>query len=127
MKHVCSKENGLRLQELGVTVESYFGWYINGNGKFDLISNDNLISKECLKDKIPAHTVGELLEATKKWGVTIKRWGGTWMASMSHPCTPDRSGFVIGKGDAKPADALALCLCEAIDQKHVDVQEVNRG
>ena len=120
---VCSLESVQELAALGVTVESYFKHMNNVVTEAVMVMPAHL----CPMDTViaPAHTVGELLEATKKWNTGIKICGGTWTASMSRASTPDRNGFVIGHRADTPQDALALCLCGAIAQGHITVEELS--
>jgi len=73
-----------------------------------------------------SYTVGELLEATKRWGVTLTRHGGTWIAAIGKDIRDFHREFVSGQSEGTPVDALALCICNAIEKKLITAEELNK-
>lgn len=127
---VCSLENGQKLAELGVKVNSYFKY----EGVF-YRSNANISTPDFYELHPPiggrksgyyygygisAYTVAELGQMLNikglapEFGTTC--CGGWWC------CCKDYYGF-----ERTEADARALMLIWLIENGHIDVEELNKG
>ena len=122
---VCSLESGKRLQELGITIPAYFGWYVNGRDEYDLLPDDNLVSMACLEYKVPAYTVAELGEMMPVFCQTSKRHDikkRVWMIQAfniqaNHPTV---------MADTE-AEARALMLIWWLNSGRATAEEINKG
>jgi len=118
----CSIEPAKRLAELGVTVKSYFCYErdISGEPHCPVVRIDMGFMPH---GYCPAYTVGELLDATKRWGVVVESCRGE--DGMDFCAWFSRFGGV--EYSDSPANALALCIIGAIKNKHITAEEINGG
>jgi hypothetical protein len=100
----CSKENGARLVELGVTVESYFVHHANGVYESRLTNKAMVIA--------PAYTAGELLDVLKKYiyHCDLAKLLGDYM-----------------QGDMCIEDILSERIIYDLENGHITKEEINEG
>lgn len=108
------------LVALGVVMDTYFMHH--KKGQLPISPREGLTRWEVENYWFPAPTVGELLEVAKSFVPCVEEDGGRWEGSLYK-----HNEFHIFRMDYNPADALILCICEAIEQGHITAAEINGG
>jgi len=117
----CSKENGQRLAELGVKVESYFSWYHDGKSLFIAdtdTSMDFMLDIACIA---PAYTACEFGEMLPDEIFTYRDKDGWNCESPVYENIDDQ--LKLSKTEA---DAKALMLIWLLEQNYITADQINK-
>ena len=121
----ASLENCQKLVGLGVTVDSYFFHVRHIGLRSEHVTHDHpLTLSPAFEITAPAPTLSELLEVAKRWEFVF--YNTTRDLNLFRGCL-----FVgdneIETESTNPANALILCIIEAIKEGHITAKQINGG
>lgn len=121
-KQCTSFELSKRLYELGLRKESLFYWHHYLIGDWKIVFNDVCPTQSLTKqENYSAYTVAELgdmlPECTFSWKVNVKP---IWLCSYDEPILEN------SLRDNTEANARAKCLIMLIENKIIDVEDLNK-
>jgi len=130
-KQVCSLENSKKLHELGVKQNSHFGWCVRSEPAHPPYLVDIAYTPGYRYEYTPAYTVAELGEMLRllNTDITVNQWdhgnGHVNIEGIAAQYNHDSSTIIESQCFGTEADARALMLIWLIENRHVDVGELN--